>query len=65
MRRIDFVTLKLFVTIADERNLTRAAEREHVALAAVSKRVSDLEAELGIALLYRKRSTVPTFKTAS
>lgn len=54
MRRIDFVTLKLFVTIADERNLTRAAEREHLALAAVSKRVSDLEAELGIALLYRK-----------
>ncbi|SEP71226.1 hypothetical protein SAMN05216600_101389 [Pseudomonas cuatrocienegasensis] len=32
MRRIDFVTLKLFVAIADE--------REHLALAAVSKRVS-------------------------
>ena len=54
MRRIDFVTLKLFVAIADERSLTRAAEREHLALAAVSKRVSDLESQLGIALLYRQ-----------
>ncbi|MBA1272697.1 LysR family transcriptional regulator [Stutzerimonas azotifigens] len=54
MRRIDFVTLRLFVAIADERNLTRAAEREHLALAAVSKRISDLEGQLGIALLYRQ-----------
>lgn len=54
MRRIDFVTLKLFVSIADERSLTRAAAREHLALAAVSKRISDLESQLGIALLYRQ-----------
>lgn len=58
MRRIDFVTLKLFVAIADERSLTRAAEREHVALAAVSKRISDLERQLDIALLYRKSKGV-------
>lgn len=54
MRRIDFVTLKLFVSIADERSLTRAAEREHLALAAVSKRISDLEKQLDITLLYRQ-----------
>lgn len=54
MRRIDFVTLKLFVAIADEHSLTRAADREHLALAAVSKRISDLEKQLGIALLYRQ-----------
>jgi len=54
MRRIDFVTLRLFVSIADERSLTRAAEREHLALAAVSKRISDLENQLGSALLYRQ-----------
>ncbi|TLX59476.1 LysR family transcriptional regulator [Stutzerimonas nosocomialis] len=58
MRRIDFVTLRLFVAIADERNLTRAAEREHLALAAVSKRISDLEGQLGIALLYRQSKGV-------
>ena len=54
MRRFDFTTLRVFVAIADERSLTRAAEREHLALAAVSKRVSDLEAQLGISLLYRQ-----------
>lgn len=54
MPRIDFVTLKLFVTISDERSLTRAAEREHLALAAVSKRISDLEKQLDLVLLYRK-----------
>ena len=54
MRRIDFVTLRLFTAIADERSLTRAAEREHLALAAVSKRISDLESQLGIGLLYRQ-----------
>ncbi len=53
MRRIDFITLKLFSTIADELNLTKAAEREHLALAAVSKRITDLEDELGVQLLYR------------
>jgi len=53
MRRIDFITLKLFSTIADELNLTKAAEREHLALAAVSKRITDLEEELGVQLLYR------------
>lgn len=54
MRRIDFVTLRLFVAVADERSLTRAAEREHLALAAVSKRISDLESQLGVSLLYRQ-----------
>ena len=58
MRRIDFITLKLFVAIADERSLTKAAEREHLALAAVSKRVSDLERQLGFALLYRRSKGV-------
>ena len=54
MRRYDLTTLRVFVAVADERSLTRAAEREHLALAAVSKRVSDLESQLGISLLYRQ-----------
>jgi len=54
MKRLDFVTLKLFVAIADSRSLTRAAEREHLALAAVSKRISDLETQLSTSLLYRR-----------
>lgn len=54
VRRFDLVTLKLFVSIADAGRLTAAAEREHIALAAVSKRISDLESHLGISLLYRR-----------
>ncbi|ASK21676.1 LysR family transcriptional regulator [Vreelandella alkaliphila] len=54
MRRFDFFTLKLFISVADEGRLTAAAEREHLALAAVSKRMSDLESLVGATLLYRK-----------
>ncbi|MBD3895056.1 LysR family transcriptional regulator [Halomonas sp. ML-15] len=54
MRRFDLVTMKLFVSIADEGRLTAAAEREHLALAAVSKRVRDLESLVGTTLLYRR-----------
>lgn len=54
MGRFDFVTLKLFVSVADEGRLTAAAEREHLVLAAASKRISDLEAQLDTVLLYRR-----------
>ena len=54
MNRIDFVTLKVFISIAEARSLTGAAEREHLALAAISKRISDLENQLGTSLLYRR-----------
>ncbi|MFI0473855.1 LysR family transcriptional regulator [Halomonas sp. HMF6819] len=54
MRRFDFTTLKLFISVAEEGRLTAAAAREHMALAAVSKRISDLETLVGTTLLYRK-----------
>jgi DNA-binding transcriptional LysR family regulator len=53
MKRFDLFTLKLFITIADTGGLTAAAKREHLALAAVSKRISDLEELAGTTLLYR------------
>ena len=54
LKHIDLVTLRLFVSIADTGRLTAAAEREHIALAAVSKRISELEAHLATPLLYRR-----------
>lgn len=51
--RHDLVTLKLFLAIVEEAGIARAAEREHIAASAVSKRISDLEATLGTALLVR------------
>lgn len=51
--RYDLVTLDVFVAVAEERNLTRAAERMHLAVSAVSKRIAELEEQVGSALLLR------------
>lgn len=51
--RYDLVSLKLFVAVADCGNLTRAAEREHLAVSAVSKRIAELEELARAPLLHR------------
>ncbi|HLL09934.1 MAG TPA: LysR family transcriptional regulator, partial [Rubrivivax sp.] len=48
--RFDLTTLNLVLAIADTHSITRGAEREHLALAAASKRLSDLEARFGVPL---------------
>lgn len=59
--RLDLTTLNLVLAIADTRSITRGAEREHLALAAASKRVSDLEARFGVRLFERRaRGVEPT-----
>ena len=40
-RRVDLTTLRLFIAICEEQNLTRAANREGIAASAVSKRMND------------------------
>jgi DNA-binding transcriptional LysR family regulator len=45
--------LRAFVAVAETRNFTRAAERLHLGQQAVSKRVGQLERELGVTLLER------------
>jgi len=56
--RIDFVTLKLFLAIVEEQSIAKAAEREAIAASAVSKRIADLEAALGVRLLDRRRKGI-------
>lgn len=51
--RYDLVSLKIFVTVAECGNLTRAAEREHLAVSAISKRISELEELVRTPLLQR------------
>lgn len=59
--RFDLVTLNLVLAIAETRSITRGAEREHLALAAASKRLSDLETRLGVTLFERRaRGVEPT-----
>jgi DNA-binding transcriptional LysR family regulator len=52
-RRIDLTTLRLFIAICEEQNLTRAANREGIAASAVSKRMNDFEQSFGVTLFTR------------
>src|SRR6185312_4014739 len=59
--RFDLKTLQLFLSVVELQNLTKAAEREHIATSAISKRISDLELALGATLLHRQaRGVEPT-----
>lgn len=54
LRDLDILTLHLFIAISEEGTLTRAAEREAIAPSAASKRLSELEAALGVSLFVRQ-----------
>jgi DNA-binding transcriptional LysR family regulator len=51
--KLDPVSLRLFVAVMEEGTLARAAVREHLAPAAVSRRISELEAALDTVLFQR------------
>ncbi|MFC3126951.1 LysR family transcriptional regulator [Pseudoroseomonas globiformis] len=52
---LDLTDLRLFLAVADAGSITGGAARAHLALAAASTRLRDLEAEAGVALLQRGR----------
>ena len=51
--RPDLASLALFIRIAETRSITKAANACHIALAAASRRVTQLEDQFGVQLLYR------------
>jgi DNA-binding transcriptional LysR family regulator len=53
--RFDLVDLQLFVAVADNGSITHGALRSNLALASASARIKGLEADLGVALLKRRR----------
>ena len=58
---LDFVTLRVFKAAVEEQSFVSAAEREHLAASAISRRIAELEARLGIELLRRHdRGVEPT-----
>jgi DNA-binding transcriptional LysR family regulator len=51
--RPDLSSLALFIRIAETRSITKASHDRHIALAAASRRVAQLEDQFGVALLRR------------
>lgn len=50
----DLLDLRLFHAVAQELNITRAAESQHLSLAAASARIKALETHAAVPLLYRE-----------
>ncbi|QEI07804.1 LysR family transcriptional regulator [Pigmentiphaga aceris] len=59
--KTDPVTLRYFVAVCEEGAIAHAAEREFIAASAISKRIAEMEADIGTPLLLRsQRGVVPT-----
>ncbi|MCS3469736.1 DNA-binding transcriptional LysR family regulator [Pseudomonas sp. JUb42] len=56
--KLDPVSLRLFVSVIEKGTIAAAAKREHIAAAAVSKRLSELEALLDAQLLVRSNKGI-------
>jgi DNA-binding transcriptional LysR family regulator len=56
--KLDPTSLQLFVSVVETGTIAAAGEREHIAPAAISKRITDLEAVLGSELLRRSNKGV-------
>lgn len=53
MIKPDLTTLRIFLAVYNLGNISKAAEREHIAPSAISKRIQSLETEIGAILFYR------------
>jgi DNA-binding transcriptional LysR family regulator len=56
--RFDLIDLRLYLHIVEAGSITRGAERMHLAIAAASTRIRNMEATLGTSLLHRDRQGV-------
>jgi DNA-binding transcriptional LysR family regulator len=54
LKKLDLTSLRLFVAVCQERNIARAAEREFIASSAVSRRIAEIEAVIGLPVIQRQ-----------
>jgi len=60
--QFDPVTLRYFLAVVEEGSMAKAAERENISTPAISRRIAELESQLGIPLLDRFSTGVkPTY----
>jgi DNA-binding transcriptional LysR family regulator len=61
LRDLDLTTLRLYVAVCEAGNIARAGEKANIVGSAISKRLAQLEEQVGTPLLVRKRhGVVPT-----
>jgi len=58
LRDLDLTSLRLFVSVCETGNIARAGEKANIVGSAISKRLAQLEDQLGTPLLVRKRHGV-------
>jgi DNA-binding transcriptional LysR family regulator len=58
LRDLDLTTLRLFVSVCEAGNIARAGEKANIVGSAISKRLAQLEEQVGTPLLVRKRHGV-------
>ena len=58
MRTLDFVSLRLFAVVIEHGNIAQASRVNGIAASAISKRISDLEDQMGVALIHRQRDGI-------
>jgi DNA-binding transcriptional LysR family regulator len=54
LKKLDLTSLRLFVAVCQEKNIARAAQREFIASSAVSRRIAEIEALIGLPVIQRQ-----------
>ncbi|WP_246796622.1 LysR family transcriptional regulator [Burkholderia perseverans] len=54
LKKFDLTSLRLFVAVCQERSIARAAERECITPSAVSRRIAEIEALIGLPVVVRE-----------
>lgn len=59
---MDIRILRYFVAVAEEKSITKAAQKLYISQPALSKQLKELENELELSLFERKRSEYPAYR---
>lgn len=56
--KFDLLTLELFIAVVEEQSIAAAGERASIAASAISRRISEMEATLGVELFIRRSTGI-------